>query len=174
MQITQFIAGASAATVHSFVYYVVPIINSSQTEAQPTSASAAANSSSIPVTSRLVDGVERHIMPCLTSSGETFAVWLNILYLAPLTYLFVSFFIESYLRRSNAASATSGKKGTVAASARRLSNTVQLAEKAGWEAAGKVEREVYGEGNEEAVVDEVETVAAGTKVASGRALRSRK
>ncbi|KAI9892711.1 MAG: hypothetical protein M1814_001131 [Vezdaea aestivalis] len=41
-----------------------------------------------------------HAIPCVTNSGQAFAIWLNILYLAPLTWLFVSFFINSYVRRS--------------------------------------------------------------------------
>ncbi|KAL1837917.1 hypothetical protein VTJ49DRAFT_3263 [Mycothermus thermophilus] len=173
MQITQFVAGASAATVHSFVYYIVPVIGSSSTDDETTAtASTPANGTSVPAASTAGHlNVERHIMPCLTSSGETFAVWLNILYLTPLTYLFVSFFIESYLRRSNAATQAPGKKA-IGTAARRLSSSVQLAEKAGWEAAGKVEREVYGESSEEAVV--VEDAVSGGKTANGRVLRSRK
>jgi len=101
-------------------------------------------------------------MPCITSSGETFAVWFNVFYIAPLTYLFVSFFIESYLRRSTANQ--SGRRGAKAGvAACRLSNNVQLAEKAGWDAAKSVKREVYGESNEEAVATE-------TNKANGRVL----
>jgi hypothetical protein len=114
-------------------------------------------------------------MPCITSSGQTFAVWLNVFYLAPLTYLFVSFFIESYLRRSSQPS-----RRSAGAAARRLSmsNNVQLAEKAGWEAAKNVEREVYGESAEEVAVSSgSEGKSARGKApapaASGRVLRSR-
>lgn len=39
-------------------------------------------------------------VPCVETSGQTFAIWLNVLYLAPLTVLFVRFFIKSYLRRT--------------------------------------------------------------------------
>ncbi|WQF75700.1 Putative ELO family protein [Colletotrichum destructivum] len=74
--------------------------------------------------------------PCVTTSGETFAIWLNVLYLAPLTYLFVMFFIRSYIRRSSAESSKGKGK------ARRESN-VTLAEKAGWDAAREVNREIY-------------------------------
>ncbi|KAJ0343108.1 hypothetical protein COL922a_000436 [Colletotrichum nupharicola] len=82
--------------------------------------------------------------PCITTSGETFAIWLNVFYLAPLTYLFVMFFIRSYLRRSSAESAKG--KGKV----RRESN-VTLAEKAGWDAARDVNREIYNGSTEYAV-----------------------
>ncbi|KAG5930414.1 hypothetical protein E4U42_001661 [Claviceps africana] len=75
--------------------------------------------------------------PCITTANETFAIWLNVLYLAPLTYLFVSFFIASYVKRSSANTNVPGKPN------RRLSN-VALAEKAGWDAARGLEQEVYG------------------------------
>ncbi len=81
------------------------------------------------------------LVSCATSSGETFAIWLNVLYLAPLTYLFVKFFITSYLRRSNAESRR--VKKAAGERVRRLSN-VTLAEKAGWDAAKNLEKEVYG------------------------------
>lgn len=83
--------------------------------------------------------------PCITTSGETFAIWLNVFYLAPLTYLFVMFFIRSYLRRSSAESAKGKGK------ARRESN-VTMAEKAGWDAARDVNREIYN-GSAEYAVD---------------------
>lgn len=46
---------------------------------------------------------------CLDTSGQVFAILLNCLYLAPLTWLFVRFFVKAYLtqmerRRSSAAS----------------------------------------------------------------------
>ncbi|KAL2170541.1 hypothetical protein VTG60DRAFT_4649 [Thermothelomyces hinnuleus] len=170
MQITQFLVGASCAMIHSFISYTVPVITGSQTDAPASAASAAANGSMVAATGGVLDTVKgtyaRQSVRCITSSGETFAVWLNVFYLAPLTYLFVSFFIESYIRRSNA-SQPSRPGANAGVAARRLSNNVQLAEKAGWEAAKNVEREVYGESNEEAVV-------SGTKKANGRVLRSRK
>jgi hypothetical protein len=49
--------------------------------------------------------------PCITTSGATFAVWLNVLYLTPLTVLFVNFFVSSYLRRSSAPAKTDLKRG---------------------------------------------------------------
>jgi hypothetical protein len=71
---------------------------------------------------------------CLDTSGQAFAILLNVLYLAPLTWLFVQFFIKSYLtqlerRRSSAAA----EQARIAASslgdaskgvARRLSQAV--------------------------------------------------
>jgi hypothetical protein len=46
---------------------------------------------------------------CLDSSGQTFAVWLNVFYLTPLTFLFVRFFVKSYLRRGAQANKKGGK-----------------------------------------------------------------
>ena len=47
---------------------------------------------------------------CTDTSGQAFAILLNCLYLAPLTWLFVNFFIRSYTRRSSVES----KKTTTA------------------------------------------------------------
>ncbi|KAL2260978.1 hypothetical protein VTK26DRAFT_4841 [Humicola hyalothermophila] len=165
MQITQFLVGASCAMLHSFISFNVPVLSGSQTDAPASSASAAANgtASAAVVVDDVNGAYERRVMPCITATGQTFAIWLNVLYLAPLTYLFISFFIESYIRRSNASQA--GRRTAT----RRLSN-VQMAEKAGWEAAKHVEREVYGEGNEEAVV----SGSGKANGKSGRVLRSRK
>ncbi|RKF56958.1 putative fatty acid elongase [Erysiphe neolycopersici] len=38
---------------------------------------------------------------CLDTIGQNFAVWLNVIYLTPLTYLFMQFFINSYMGRSS-------------------------------------------------------------------------
>lgn len=152
MQITQFLVGASLAMCHSFVYYFAPAIAASASPSTPAAASASARAllfgsgadSGRRVKTVVGDRDETYVsQPCIVSSGETFAIWLNVVYLAPLTYLFVSFFIASYVKRSNAANKFAGK----GAAARRLSNVnvdVALAEKAGWDAARGLEREVYG------------------------------
>ena len=44
---------------------------------------------------------EYQTIPCIDTSGQTFAIWLNVLYLAPLTVLFVRFFIKSYVRMTS-------------------------------------------------------------------------
>ncbi|KAK9240297.1 GNS1/SUR4 family-domain-containing protein [Lipomyces kononenkoae] len=36
---------------------------------------------------------------CLVNAGQTFALWFNVLYLAPLTYLFIGFWIASYVTK---------------------------------------------------------------------------
>lgn len=119
LQISQFLVGGSVATIHSIIAYTVPV----KVKSEPTG-----------LTETRYKGTH-----CITTSGSNFATWFNIIYLAPLTYLFVSFFITSYLKRSQKAN-LSAKSGR----GRRLSN-VQIAEKAGWDAAKGVKREVYGE-----------------------------
>jgi hypothetical protein len=44
---------------------------------------------------------EYQIVRCIDTNGQTFAIWLNVVYLAPLTVLFVRFFIKSYIRRTS-------------------------------------------------------------------------
>jgi len=155
MQITQFLVGSSYAMAHSFVSYYIPVLGSATAGTASASASAAAvNGSAAPVADAIA--YEREAVPCVTAQGSTLAIWLNVFYLAPLTYLFVSFFIDSYIRRSNAAGA---KKAAPKAGA-----NVAMAEKAGWEAAKATQREVYGESNEQA-----EDARKGTK----RTLRKR-
>ncbi|OAA53686.1 GNS1/SUR4 membrane protein [Cordyceps fumosorosea ARSEF 2679] len=147
MQITQFLVGASLAMCHSFVYYFAPAATSTAASDAPgavASVRALLFGSDASRVKTVVDQDVSYVsQPCIVSSGETFAIWLNVVYLAPLTYLFVSFFIASYVKRSNAANKFAGK----GAAARRLSNVnvdVALAEKAGWDAARGLEREVYG------------------------------
>lgn len=55
--------------------------------------------------------VEYQSVPCIATSGQTFAIWFNVFYLTPLTFLFMRFFVKSYLRRS-AKSGKAGGKGT--------------------------------------------------------------
>ncbi|KAM0559652.1 hypothetical protein ACHAPJ_004176 [Fusarium lateritium] len=169
MQITQFIVGASNTMAHSFVSYTVPVtvirklsapadvitaVPDASQEAVADgaieslkqfiwgAADAAAAPGADPVASQAVNAestftaeTQYVTQPCIISTGETFAIWLNVLYLAPLTYLFVSFFIASYIKRSNAA----GKKGR----AHDINANVALAEKAGWDAAKGIEKEIY-------------------------------
>ncbi|KAG5929947.1 hypothetical protein E4U53_002332 [Claviceps sorghi] len=165
MQIAQFIGGASYAILHSFITYLVPVtvtkVAATQLDAVPGSAADAATPAAglLDLLKKFVLGAaasesvasggagqrpSSHVtettyvaQPCITTANETFAIWLNVLYLAPLTYLFVSFFIASYVKRSSANTSVAGKPN------RRLSN-VALAEKAGWDAARGLEQEVYG------------------------------
>ncbi|KAH6654001.1 GNS1/SUR4 family-domain-containing protein [Truncatella angustata] len=128
-------------------------------------------------TNSIIYETQYHTTPCITSAGQTFAIWLNIFYLAPLTYLFVSFFIASYLKRSNAETQRSRADKKTGGADRRLSNAMMTAEKAGWDAAKGIEREIYNQGGENAIIEEedVVVVPANGSPAKGntRALRNR-
>lgn len=164
MQITQFILGGALDLVHSFISYAVPVVIASTTASSPESSPAA--SSIARVFKRMVGnadaahadtpGLTHEIQPCIVTSGETLAIFLNGIYLAPLTYLFISFFIASYMKRSNAANKAIGKT--------RRESEVALVEKAGWDAARSVEREVYGGEN---AVDDRELPRTSGRVAYG-------
>jgi hypothetical protein len=67
----QFVIGVYYAAAHSFISYNIPTTTGSK------------------------------IIPCVDTSGETFAIWLNVLYLVPLMYLFIRFFVKSYMRISS-------------------------------------------------------------------------
>jgi hypothetical protein len=53
---------------------------------------------------RTVYRTEYQHVPCIDTSGQAFAVYLNLIYLLPLTGLFMRFFVKSYLRRTSAKS----------------------------------------------------------------------
>ncbi|KAF2715626.1 hypothetical protein K504DRAFT_367785 [Pleomassaria siparia CBS 279.74] len=50
---------------------------------------------------RIVYRTEYQAVPCIDTSGQAFAIYLNLIYLAPLTGLFMRFFVKSYLRRTS-------------------------------------------------------------------------
>jgi hypothetical protein len=189
MQITQFVIGATLAATPLFVSYTVPIASTTST-APPTAATATpitlidklrsvflamgSSTSSSQIAGSEPSGtttITQQMMPCTTTSGHAFAIWLHVVYLAPLTWLFVKFFIASYVRRSGAETTRSKQKklelsekrkggaalveGHVREAERRLSNVMHTAEEAGWDAAKGMGREVYGDGAE-AVEDERE------------------
>ncbi|KAI1464681.1 GNS1/SUR4 family-domain-containing protein [Daldinia caldariorum] len=171
LQISQFIIGGSVAIIHSFVSYLVPV----QVEVDPAEAVAAASSisasgsatpragSAAAVVSSETNSTHNGAsyitryqkVDCITTNGATFAIWLNVIYLAPLTYLFASFFVSSYLRRSKAEVVRAKSNPD-----RRLSN-VALAEKASWDAAKGLEREVYGESKEGVIIEESDDSSSG-------------
>jgi hypothetical protein len=50
---------------------------------------------------RIVYRTEYEHVPCVDTSGEAFAIYLNLIYLAPLTVLFMRFFFKSYMKRTS-------------------------------------------------------------------------
>ncbi|KAI0428580.1 GNS1/SUR4 family-domain-containing protein [Xylaria sp. FL1042] len=141
LQISQFLIGASAAMVHSFISYLVPVQGAGA-------------------------GTKYQKVDCIDTTGQTFAIWLNVSYLAPLTYLFMSFFVASYLRRSKA-EVVRGKTD------RRRSNAI-LAEKASWDAARGLEREMYGESNEGAIIEDSDESTGSAETKGVKAYGKRK
>ncbi|KAL1630275.1 hypothetical protein SLS56_005100 [Neofusicoccum ribis] len=55
-------------------------------------------------------------VPCIDTTGQSFAIWLNVIYLLPLTALFTRFFIRSYSRRYAASRAAATSKAAKDAS----------------------------------------------------------
>jgi hypothetical protein len=51
---------------------------------------------------------------CIDTTGQSFAIWLNLTYLFPLTALFVRFFIKSYIKRTSHMTARSTTHETLA------------------------------------------------------------
>jgi hypothetical protein len=95
MQIIQFLVGVSYSALHSFIFYSIPI-------QVPTSAANAVPAVAASVESAGLGNIKSHTVyqmtPCIDTSGQTFAIWLNVFYLTPLTVLFVRFFVRSYFR----------------------------------------------------------------------------
>lgn len=75
---------------------------------------------------------------CIDTTGEAFAIYLNLIYLSPLTWLFLRFFSRAYLQRSRARSGsqTLHELAEAARDARR--QTKQAVERAGKEAEDEV------------------------------------
>ncbi|KAL5113709.1 hypothetical protein ACEQ8H_008414 [Pleosporales sp. CAS-2024a] len=53
------------------------------------------------VVTKVVYRTEYQSVPCIDTSGQAFAIYLNLIYLTPLTFLFMRFFFKSYLRRTS-------------------------------------------------------------------------
>ncbi|KAF1994555.1 hypothetical protein P154DRAFT_548999 [Amniculicola lignicola CBS 123094] len=60
---------------------------------------------------------EYQTVPCIDTPGQTFAIYLNLIYLAPLTGLFTRFFIKSYIRRTSPNAKHPTKKRSLSKSA---------------------------------------------------------
>ncbi|KAF2469807.1 uncharacterized protein BDR25DRAFT_39818 [Lindgomyces ingoldianus] len=60
---------------------------------------------------------EYHEISCIDTTGQAFAIYLNLIYLAPLTGLFVRFFVKSYIRRTGATTKHQTKKRALSKSA---------------------------------------------------------
>ncbi|KAF3934974.1 hypothetical protein ABW19_dt0210015 [Dactylella cylindrospora] len=85
MQITQFLVGGSGAAIQIFISYVPPTILTDISDTIKENSGIDVNIAN------------KEFVNCLNSGAEVWAVVTNVVYLTPLTYLFVMFFIKSYL-----------------------------------------------------------------------------
>ncbi|KAH7389778.1 GNS1/SUR4 family-domain-containing protein [Pyrenochaeta sp. MPI-SDFR-AT-0127] len=74
---------------------------------------------------RTVFRTEYQTVPCVDTSGQAFAIYVNLIYLAPLTILFMRFFFKSYLRRSSPNTKNQPKHNAISSSARDASRSVE-------------------------------------------------
>ncbi|RAR09042.1 gns1 sur4 family protein [Stemphylium lycopersici] len=68
---------------------------------------------------------EYQTVPCVDTSGQAFAIYVNLIYLAPLTILFMRFFFKSYLRRSSPNTKRDFKPRTISDAAGDASRKVE-------------------------------------------------
>lgn len=175
MQITQFVFGTNMAAAYLFVHYTIPYPSGSAaleqlTNAASVAASATAEIGSISWLKKLAfraagaeglaenvgtsfhaapvqqSGYSQQMVTCADTTGQAFAIWLNVSYLLPLTYLFARFFVRSYLNRKDP-----GVKQPT---------HMEAAEKAGMDALKSLSREIRkaaieGENSEVTTDDEV-------------------
>ena len=168
MQITQFVFGTNMAAAYLFVHYTIPYPAGSAalrqlTKAAPAVAAATADAGVVPWLKKLAfraagaegiaenvgasaprSGYTQHMSTCMDTTGQAFAIWLNVSYLLPLTYLFARFFVRSYLSRKDPKQPT----------------PMEAAEKAGMDALKGLSREIQkaaieGENSEVTTDDEV-------------------
>ncbi|KAE8355946.1 GNS1/SUR4 family-domain-containing protein [Aspergillus coremiiformis] len=127
MQITQFLFGTTMAASYLFVHYTLPPQSPAAVAASAvrTTVAIATASGVVPWLKQLAfraagaEGMAQNIgnvqdvpttvsqpqmgpmTTCMDTTGQGFAIWLNVTYLLPLTYLFVRFFVRSYLSRKD-------------------------------------------------------------------------
>ncbi|KAH8433521.1 elongation of very long chain fatty acids protein [Aspergillus melleus] len=127
MQIMQFLLGTTMAASYLFVHYTLPPFQSESAVPDVRStaaATAAAGVGLVPWLKQIAlraagaEGIAENVgapetpsaaqnpalgpmTTCMDTSGQGFAIWLNVSYLLPLTYLFVRFFVRSYLYRKD-------------------------------------------------------------------------
>lgn len=104
MQISQFLIGGSGAAIQIFISYVPPAVLTDISDS--IKENAGIDMANIANYSGINSG---EFVSCLRGGAEVWAVVTNVVYLTPLTYLFVMFFIRSYLA-PKAGAAGSGKK----------------------------------------------------------------
>lgn len=85
----------AAENVRDSHNHALPGVESAHSSASSAaSAAASASQSYIEETRHRVSYTTTH---CIDTTGQSFAIWLNLFYLAPLTVLFLRFFIKAYV-----------------------------------------------------------------------------
>lgn len=127
MQIMQFVFGSTMAASYLFVLYTVP--GNAQLSTRPVTEGLVPWLKQLSGTGAEASqlGASNQMVTCMDTSGQGFAIWLNVLYLLPLTYLFARFFVRSYLYRKPGA---------------QRQTHIHAAEKAGLDALRGVSREI--------------------------------
>lgn len=169
MQITQFVFGTNMAAAYLFVHYTIPYPAGSAALSHLTkiAPAVATDAGVVPWLKKLAfraagaegiaenvgnwggaaaprSGYTQQMTTCMDTTGQAFAIWLNVSYLLPLTYLFARFFVRSYLSRKDLKQPT----------------PMAAAEKAGMDALKGLSREIQraaieGENSEVTTDDEV-------------------
>lgn len=129
----QFVIGVYYAAAHSFISYDVPTTTGATTTNTLKKVLYRAVSAE-GLADNVASSAGHQTINCIDTSGQTFAIWLNVFYLGPLMYLFMRFFYRSYIRRAT-------PKPTGKASGNR---TVQAIEGAFVDAAKGVDRGING------------------------------
>ncbi|KAL4880906.1 GNS1/SUR4 family-domain-containing protein [Aspergillus karnatakaensis] len=152
MQITQFVIGSTMAASYLFVHYTLPPVRYAPAASVIAAAATAAPATGLAWLKQVAfraagaEGIAENVghpvndldaprefvqagpmVTCMDTSGQGFAIWLNVAYLLPLTYLFARFFVRSYLYRKEP-----GLQST----------HIHAAEKAGLDALKGVSREI--------------------------------
>jgi hypothetical protein len=148
MQITQFVIGSAMAASYLFVYYTLPPVRFVPTTSAAPVVAATGLSwvKQVALRAAGAEGIAENVghaennlgaprevvqpgpmVTCMDTSGQGFAIYLNVAYLLPLTYLFARFFVRSYLYRKEP-----GPQAT----------HIHAAEKAGLDALKGVSREI--------------------------------
>ncbi|KAH8728242.1 GNS1/SUR4 family-domain-containing protein [Phaeosphaeriaceae sp. PMI808] len=73
---------------------------------------------------KIVYRTEYQSVPCIDTSGQAFAVYLNLIYLTPLTFLFMRFFFKSYLRRTSPQAKNQSKHAAITKATRDATHGV--------------------------------------------------
>ncbi|KAF2218404.1 GNS1/SUR4 family-domain-containing protein [Elsinoe ampelina] len=79
---------------------------------------------------------------CIDTTGQSFAIWLNIFYLAPLTYLFARFFVKAYITGTLNKGKSNRRTSFTEGVNRAIADVTREADKAGREVERRLSEQV--------------------------------